>query len=98
RRALLALRVARRQDDDRGGSSDADPADHLESVDAGQAEIEDHEIRPDTLVQIERVLPATRGLDVQTVATEIRRDGAENGWLVIDDEDPRSGGALHQPS
>ena len=43
---LVDLVVARRQDQDRHlGAGGADAAQHLEAVDAGQADVEDHEVR-----------------------------------------------------
>ena len=67
------------------------PRDHLEPVHAGQAEVEDHGVRPVTLRKREGSLPGSREVDRVAARPEVRRERAEDLRLVVDDKDPSHG-------
>ena len=85
---LLDLLAPRRQHDDRRGRPAADAPDHLGAVHVGQAEVEDQHVRavPGHRGQPGRAV--RRGGDLVLAGGEVDPQGAEDGFLVVDDEDP----------
>ena len=91
RRDLVRLRVARRQHDDRHALHAAQPADHVDAVDAGQPEVEDDDVGMVARREIERLLAVGRGVDVVPARAQVDAQRAQDLRLVVDDQDARHG-------
>ena len=97
---LVDLVVARREHEDRrlrAGRTHA--AEHLEAVDAGQADVEDDEVRGLVDGELEALLARPGDGDLVALLLEGVLDPASDGVLVFDDQDGGGhGGMLHRPS
>jgi soluble P-type ATPase len=87
---ILALRG--QHDDRQRRVEHAHAPDHLEAVDAGQAEVEQHEIEGAVRDARERVLAAEDGRHRVVLGFERDAQGAQHDRLVVDEQDQR---ALH---
>ena len=96
---LVDLVVAGGQDEDRrlrtGG---AQPAQHLEAVDARQADVEDDEVRGLVRGEVQPLLAGAGDGDRVPLLLERVLDAARNGELVFDDEDRggHEGASVHR--
>ena len=84
---LLALAG---EDDDRRRAAPADLAAHGDAVEAGHGEVEDHEVGALGVVAAQRLVAVVGGAHPVADAADERRDGADHGRLVVDDEDPQA--------
>ena len=84
----IGLVPQRGQHDHRDRPPGAEPAAHLETVDAGQHEVEDDEVRGLLGHPAQRLLPVTHAFDVVPVADEVPSDDVGHGRIVVDDHDP----------
>ena len=85
---LVDLLGLRRQHDDVGITEGADlPAD-LDSVDAGQHEVQDDDVWLLGPRYLERLAPVTCGQHRPTLANQVATHEFHHGWLVVDHEDP----------
>ena len=94
RRDLVPLLAPRREDDDRNGRPLAQPADHVEAVHVGQAEIEDDDVGL-ARAGLDDALRARRRLE-EPVAVALER-GAEEApdlRLVLDEDDRPASGVI----
>src|SRR5262245_44618258 len=91
---LVDLVVAGGQDEDRrlraGGT---EPAEHLEAVDPGQPDVENHEIRGLVRREVEALFAAAGDRDLVALLLQRVLDAARDGELVFDDEDRGAHGA-----
>ena len=74
------------------GASGPEPAADLESVDARQHEVEDHEVGRGDQGPVERHSPVAHRLHGIAVALEVADDDLRHGDIVVDHQDP---GRLH---
>ena len=65
-----------------------EPAAHLESSEAGQHEVQYHEVRRLLGHPAQRLLPVTHAFDVVPVADQVPSDDIRDGRIVVDDYDP----------
>ena len=95
---LVDLVVARGQDQDRHlGAGGAHAAQDLEAVDAGQADVEDDEVRRLVGGDLEALLAGAGDRDLVALLLEGVLDPAGDGVLVFDDEDGGGhAGMLHR--
>ena len=68
------------------GSPDA--AQHLDAVEPGHADVEQHEIGTQTAQRGERRLAIGRALDAEALALEVLAEHVAHRVLVVDDQDP----------
>ena len=97
---LVDLVVAGGQDQDRRlRSCRAQPAEHLEPVHAGQADVEHDEVRCLVRREVQALLAGPRDGDLVALLLEGVLDSARDGELVLDDQDRGSHGRpmLHRP-
>ena len=66
----------------------AEAADHLDAVDAGEAEVEDDEVRVLAGGEVERRLAGRGEVDVVAACAKVRVQRTEDLRLVVDDQDP----------
>ena len=84
---VLALRG--QHDDRQRREEHAHAPDHLEAVDAGQAEVEQHEVEGPVRDARERVLAREHGGDGVVLGFERDAKRAQHDRLVVDDQDQR---------
>jgi hypothetical protein len=83
-------RSVRRHDHDRERLvGAAQPAQHLETVEPGHLDVEKHEVGRVALGHREPFLPRSGEQHLVPVVLEDHPHRVADGWLVIDDEDPR---------
>src|SRR5581483_4556876 len=91
---LVGLGLPGRQDDDRHAGPAPQPPDDVDAGDAGQPEVEDHDVGVVVGGLAEGVLPRGGEVDVVAPGPEVDRQGPEDLRLVVDDEDPLGGHAV----
>ncbi len=96
RRDLLALRLARGEDDDGHVGPAAEAGDHVEPGDVGESEVEDDEVGPVSGRELERDLAGAGRVDVVAARAEVRDERAQDLRFVVDDEDACHGAALQR--
>ena len=69
------------------GRSRLDPPAHLEAVEARQHQVEDDEVGPQRVAQLDAGRAVAGDLDVEALAAQPRRDGVGDRRLVLDDDD-----------
>ena len=81
--------VAGGQHHDRDVGERPDLADHLEAVDVGQADVQQHDVRVLVLDDVERGLarPGAEDVDLAPLQGEPEADRLDDVGLVVDDED-----------
>ena len=67
----------------------AETVDHLQPVDAGQTEVEQHDVGMVAGGQIERLLACLGGVDVVAARLQVGGEGTADRRLVVDDEHTR---------
>ena len=67
------------------------PADHLDAVDAGQAEVQDHDVGEAAGRQVERGLAVGRRFDLVPTGTQVGAQAPQDLRLVVDHQDPGHG-------
>src|SRR5581483_6028630 len=60
---------------------------HLEAVDTGQHDVDEHDVRRVTLERLERLLAGLRLLDHPALVLEGHLDGGADALVVLDGED-----------
>src|SRR5262249_42297183 len=83
---LVVFRVAHRQDDDRNRRPPAQPTDHVDAVDAGQPEVEHHDVGMMMTGELQRLLAVGCKVDFVPARAEVDRQRAQDLRLVVDDE------------
>ena len=83
------LGVARGDHDDRHPRSGADLAAHVDTGDAREHHVEEHQRRLDGLEALERLHAVGGGLDEEALALQRDGEGVAVRLLVVDDEDQR---------
>ena len=87
RRNLAGIAVTGRQDDDRYRCPAAQPTDHVDTVEARQTEIQEHEIRRDGCCLDQRLLAGGSERHVVAVGTKVDVERSADLYLVVDDQD-----------
>jgi hypothetical protein len=88
----VGLLAARGQQDDRKARARPalverpQPPHHLQPVEAGEHQVEDHEVRPAVARQLERVRPVGGDARLVAGALEVAREHLGDRRLVVDDE------------
>jgi len=78
---------ARREHDDRGLRPLPDAPADLEPVDAGQHDVENHEVRLEPVELLQRAVPVVRGPREVSVAAQVSLDDLRHHAFVLDNED-----------
>ena len=89
---LVGLGLPHRQHDDGHGRPAPEAADHVEPVDAGQAEVEQDDVGVAGGRQVEGLLPAGRLVDVVAAGLQVHGEGPPDLGLVVDDQHPALAG------
>ncbi len=84
---LVGLGVAHRQDDDRDAAPAPNAFDHFDAADAGEAEIDDHDVGTAAGHKVERVFAGLGEVDVEPAGPEVDANRAADLSFVVDDED-----------
>ena len=89
---LVGLGLPHREHDDGHGRPAPEAADHVEPVDAGEAEVEEDDVGVAGRGQVERLLPAGRLVDVVAACLQVHGEGPPDLGLVVDDQHPSLAG------
>ena len=95
--ALVLLAPGGEHDQRQVASHRAQPSAHLEPSDAGQHEVEDHEVDRRTGEALDRRLPVCHGLHEMPAPREVARNGVPHRRVVLDEQDPHHGARLGPP-
>ena len=92
---LVALLVERGEDDDRCGRLTSDAPHDGQTIDAGQPEVEQHQVRASLVPKPQRLLAVGCLAHLVSVSRQIGRDGAAGRLVVLDEQQPDTDGVGH---
>jgi hypothetical protein len=88
----LSASASRTEHDDGHGRPAPEAPDHVEPVDAGEAEVEEDDVGVAGRGQVERLFPAGRLVDVVAACLQVHGEGPPDLGLVVDDQHPSLAG------
>src|SRR5712691_4205290 len=89
------LGTTRRKDYDWRADALANRPDHVRTVHSWKAEIEQYQVGSDTQAGVERFLPGRGGVDAKPVSAQVGLHNAQDGRLVVDNQDAGASAVTH---